>query len=75
MYYWYMGTKAMARIGGPSWTQWRSALEPVLRNGQQRDGTWPAAGAWGSEGGVVYSTAIGALSLHDLITNGGKTGG
>jgi len=75
MYYWYVGTNALARVGGPAWKQWRAALEPVLRQSQAKDGTWPATGAWGADGGGVYSTAIGALTLHNLITDGGKTGG
>jgi hypothetical protein len=71
MYYWYYGTFAMKQWGGKLWEDWRKAIEKALIPNQRREdkednyyGSWDAAGAWGHDGGRVYSTAICALMLE-----------
>jgi len=66
-YYWYHGTKAMRLAGGKDWPQWRQALRDAVLPNQRDDrnfmGSWDPEGAWGPEGGRVYSTAILTLAL------------
>jgi hypothetical protein len=68
MYYWYYGTLAMFQIGGPSWNSWNSAMEKAIVGTQRKDGgfkgSWDPIGAWGKEGGRVYSTAMLTLCLE-----------
>ena len=73
-YYWYYGTYAMFQVGGPQWTQWQKKLGPAVLKTQHNNptqknlkGSWDPVGAWGDDGGRVYSTAILALTLqaHD----------
>ena len=71
MYFWYYGTFAMNQWGGKHWQQWEKALAGTLLPNQHRDdehdnlfGSWDPVGAWGEEGGRVYSTAICALMLE-----------
>ena len=68
LYYWYYGSYAMFQIGGQRWTRWRKAMESALLKSQRREGaaegSWDPIGAWGHQGGRVYSTAIGVLSLE-----------
>jgi hypothetical protein len=65
MYYWFWGTLAMSRVGGEQEKAWRKSMKEVLARSQRRDGgrrgSWDPAGAWGPEGGRVYSTAIMTL--------------
>ena len=69
MYAWYMGTEALAGLGGRYWTIWRNSLAAALlpnqRTGDACDagGSWDPAGPWGEDGGRVYATAICALML------------
>ncbi|MEZ6197383.1 MAG: prenyltransferase/squalene oxidase repeat-containing protein [Planctomycetota bacterium] len=74
MYYWYYGTLAMYQVGGKHWDAWHRALEDAVVETQRgsRDegepdnftGSWDPKGAWGENGGRVYSTAIMTLSLE-----------
>ena len=67
MYYWYLGSLAMAHVGGSTLKVWKKHAVPEFLKGQKKDGSWDAVGAWGSQGGRVYSTALmtGALqALH-----------
>ena len=68
MYYWYYGSYAMFQMGKRYWEGWRHALEKALIKTQRKDGhakgSWDPIGAWGHEGGRVYSTAIGVLCLE-----------
>lgn len=68
VYYWYYGSYAMFQMGGGLWKGWRKHLETALVKPQRQDGhargSWNPIGAWGSEGGRVYSTAIGVLCLE-----------
>ena len=67
-YYWYYGSYAMFQIGGKHWKRWQKAMHPALLKTQRRKGaakgSWDPVGAWGHQGGRVYSTAIGVLSLE-----------
>ncbi len=71
MYYWYYGTFAMNQWGGQHWKKWEKAISEALIPNQRREdkednffGSWDPVGAWGEEGGRVYSTAICALILE-----------
>ncbi|MCZ6574765.1 MAG: ankyrin repeat domain-containing protein [Planctomycetota bacterium] len=65
MYYWYLGSVAMAHVGGAMLKTWRKHAVPEFQRGQRKDGSWDPVGAWGSAGGRVYSTALmtGALQV------------
>ena len=68
MYYWYYGTLAMFQLGRQYWKTWnepmRNALVPTQKREGCENGSWDPAGAWGTAGGRVYSTAINILSLE-----------
>ncbi|MCR9244596.1 MAG: terpene cyclase/mutase family protein [bacterium] len=70
-YYWYYGTYALFQMGGRHWSTWQKKLNSAVVKTQQRDkakknlyGSWDPVGAWGEDGGRVYSTAILTLSLE-----------
>ncbi len=67
-YYWYYGSYALYQMGPPYWKQWQNKLTPALVKTQRTDGnfkgSWDNVGAWGEDGGRVYSTAILALTLE-----------
>lgn len=66
--YWYHGSRAVSRLGGPGWTSWDAArLKALLdtqRRGADEDGSWDPIDEWGPVGGRVYSTALAALALE-----------
>jgi len=67
-YYWYYATYALYQMGGRHWSQWgkqltRAVVEKRRTDGSHR-GSWDPAGAWGEDGGRVYSTAILVLTLE-----------
>ena len=69
-YYWYYATYALFQYGGSHWTDWQKKLEKAVVKNQHRDsgkknlvGSWDPIGAWGEDGGRVYSTAILTLTL------------
>ncbi len=66
-YYWYYGTVALSKLGGPEWRRWARALKAALlpnqRKGGDVEGSWDPCDAWGTAGGRVYSTAINAVTL------------
>jgi len=68
MYYWYYGSYAMFQMGGRYWNQWRKSLEDALLEPQRRDGhargSWDPISAWSDDGGRVYTTALGVLTLE-----------
>ena len=68
MYYWYYGTLAMYQVGGTAWTTWNKAMSSAIIEQQRQDGhfkgSWDPIGAWGEEGGRVYSTALLTLCLE-----------
>ena len=68
-YYWYYATYALYQMGGRHWTEWSKKLTPAVVEKQHREpgctfGSWDPVGAWGEDGGRVYSTAILALTLE-----------
>jgi len=68
MYYWYYGTLACAADKTHA-RKWKKPLLDALLKHQHpsgsgaRTGSWDPIGAWGDDGGRVYSTAILALAL------------
>ncbi len=70
-YAWYYATYALFQMGGPEWRRWRRAIEEVVPANQhqikaQRNlyGSWDPVGAWGEDGGRVYSTALLTLTMQ-----------
>ena len=70
-YYWYYATYALFQYGGRHWSEWQKKLEAAVVKNQHRDGakknlygSWDPIGAWGEDGGRVYSTAILTLTLE-----------
>jgi hypothetical protein len=67
-YYWYYGTLATYHLQGEHWEQWNVALQEALISAQVPEGdltgSWDPDPVWGSHGGRVYSTALGALCLE-----------
>ncbi len=68
LYYWYYATLAMYHTQNEHWPEWNAAIQKQLIDRQQTDGplagSWDPDSTWGSYGGRIYSTAIGALSLE-----------
>ncbi len=70
MYYWYYGTLAMFQIGGSTWKTWNKAMVNAVLKSQHRKGSgartgsWDPIGAWGADGGRVYSTATMVMCLE-----------
>jgi hypothetical protein len=70
-YYWYYATYALFQMGGKPWSQWKKSLERAVGPHQYSDksntntfGSWDPIGAWGEDGGRVYSTAILTLTMQ-----------
>ena len=70
-YYWYYATYALFQMGGTPWLKWQKALERAVSPNQHRQrsdknnyGSWDPVGAWGEDGGRVYSTAILTLTMQ-----------
>ena len=70
-YYWYYATYALFQYGGSHWTDWQKKLDKAVVKHQHNDGgkknlvgSWDPIGAWGEDGGRVYSTAILTLTLE-----------
>ncbi len=73
-YYWYYASLALFQYDGPDgamWKKWnepmKNALVPNQKTGKDgcQNGSWdPEDERWGFEGGRVYTTAIGALTLE-----------
>jgi len=73
LYYWYYGSFAMFQAEGPKsprWTKWNDAIKKALletqdaKEGDCRHGSWEPVDRWSSDGGRVYTTALGALTLQ-----------
>jgi len=70
MYYWYYGSYALFQFGGPDWKKWNEDMQKALLDNQRagadicEDGSWDPIDEWGSVGGRVYSTAIGAMTFE-----------
>ncbi len=70
-YSWYYATYALFQMGGPEWRRWQRAIQRVVPENQHQQtaqsnlyGSWDPAGAWGEDGGRVYSTAILTLTMQ-----------
>lgn len=68
--YWWFGAMAMHRARGKRATRWLEDVHRELLAAQRKDGdrcsvlgSWDPAGVWGREGGRVYATAMGCLTL------------
>jgi hypothetical protein len=68
VYYWYYGTLALFQRQGADWPRWNRAMQEALLDSQRFDGrhagSWDPDRQWGSYGGRVYSTALGAMCLE-----------
>lgn len=69
--FWFFGSVAVAKVGGETQTKWEKATQQVLQELQETKGhakgSWAPSGVWGSYGGRVYATALGALSLATAL--------
>jgi hypothetical protein len=68
-YYWYYATLALYQHGGPSWTRWndvaRDRIVTIQRTEGHLAGSWdPDESPYGSRGGRIYCTTLGALTLE-----------
>jgi hypothetical protein len=68
-YLWYYATYAMHNMGGEHRVWWNRRIRDVLIENQCKEGdnagSWdPENDHWGSRGGRVYTTALGALCLE-----------
>jgi len=68
-YEWYYATYAMHNMGGEYRIWWNQRMRDVLVENQSREGdlagSWdPQGDNWASQGGRVYTTALGALCLE-----------
>jgi hypothetical protein len=67
-YYWYYATYALYQMGGRHWKDWEKSLTGAVVKTQRQDGhhmgSWDPIGAWGEDGGRVYSTALLCLTLE-----------
>jgi hypothetical protein len=70
-YYWYYATYALYQMGGPKWKKWKKQLARAVGDNQHANeteknlyGSWDPVGAWGEDGGRVYSTAILTLTMQ-----------
>jgi serine/threonine protein kinase len=70
-YYWYYGTRMMKQVGSAAqWAQWKDPLVAALgknqnlTDGQCTYGSWEPIDRWSGEGGRVYTTALGVLTLE-----------
>jgi len=65
--YWHFGALAIHGFGGKRWERWVGEFRKALLSYQRLDGcesgSWPPAGAWGSQGGRVYASALNTLTL------------
>lgn len=72
MYYWYYASFALFQLDGPKgpyWRKWNQAIKGALLDSQNRrtdcrHGSWEPVDRWSCEGGRVYTTAVGALTLE-----------
>ncbi|HZN57954.1 MAG TPA: prenyltransferase/squalene oxidase repeat-containing protein [Planctomycetota bacterium] len=70
MYYWYYASYAIFQYGGPAWKKWNPDMIKALLESQRQgkssceDGSWDPIDEWGTAGGRVYATALGAMTLE-----------
>lgn len=69
LYFWYYGTLALFRHGGPEWQQWNEALQETLLPAQLGDGSWAPISLYADYAGDdnrdrSYTTALNVLTLE-----------
>jgi hypothetical protein len=74
IYYWYYATQVMHNFTGPEWDSWNRIMRRKLIEDQNKErdqcatGSWdpskPVADAWGTHGGRLMMTSLGALTLE-----------
>ncbi|MBN1422676.1 MAG: FHA domain-containing protein [Planctomycetes bacterium] len=68
LYHWYYATYALFQVGGEPWKTWNVAMRRALVDSQRvggcEDGSWDPIGQWCPQGGRVYATALGAMTLE-----------
>ncbi|MBM4032417.1 MAG: terpene cyclase/mutase family protein [Planctomycetes bacterium] len=69
IYFWYHGSLALSRLGGPEWAVWNARVKEILLALQDRQGdlkgSWRLAGdPWGDYAGRIYFTALAIMSLQ-----------
>ena len=64
MYYWWHASQVLPMMRGHSPKNWYRALRETALKLQKGDGSWPASGPWGAQGGENYSTAAMILALQ-----------
>ena len=70
MYYWYYGTLALFQVGEEPFKAWNTAIREAVIDHQRKgattdeNGSWDPIGAWGREGGRVYSTALLVMCME-----------
>ncbi|MEQ1829507.1 MAG: hypothetical protein ABL921_26320, partial [Pirellula sp.] len=68
VYYNYYATQALFHYGGKPWEAWNSSMREYLIRSQIKyghdAGSWWLGGAFNSEGGRLYTTAMSCLTLE-----------
>ncbi|TWT98226.1 prenyltransferase/squalene oxidase repeat-containing protein [Stieleria varia] len=80
VYYWYLSTLFMNRIGGEYAKRWQDTLLPMLLNSQVRTAAdtsgepgaswqidYPDPDRWGMHAGPIYLTAMHVLTIESII--------
>jgi hypothetical protein len=72
-YYWYYASFAMFQFDGPEgslWRKWNDKIKVAITDSQNKDkksckfGSWEPVDRWSCEGGRIYTTAMGALTME-----------
>ncbi len=69
VYFWYYGSLALFRHGGPAWERWNGALQKTLLPAQRTDGSWRPISLYADYAGDsaddrAYTTAMCVLTLE-----------
>lgn len=76
LYYWFWGVRAFREYAGPdaeAGLKWLKETRTVLVESQnsaskgERAGSWEPVSRWSGEGGRVFMTALGALTLEAAL--------
>ena len=68
-YYWYFGSLAMFQMRDDHWRPWCTAVNEAILPHQRGEedgcarGSWDPVDPWGADGGRVYATALGVMTL------------
>jgi hypothetical protein len=61
--YWSFGALALFQDGDASYGKWEKPLASALASGRMKTGQWGMDDVWADDGGPVYTTAMGVLTL------------